>query len=74
LYFTFTAVIKPAVEEGKKVYDAEGLDVDLYSRWMYNVNDIKRRRAENAMSKRKRTNNNAQNTTQKTKTDQHEPH
>jgi hypothetical protein len=24
LYFTFTAVIKPAVEEGKKVYDAEG--------------------------------------------------
>jgi hypothetical protein len=39
LYFAFTAVIKPAVEEGKKVYDAEGLDVDLYSRWMYNVND-----------------------------------
>jgi hypothetical protein len=27
------------VEEGKQFCDAEGLGVDLYSRWMYNINE-----------------------------------
>jgi hypothetical protein len=39
-YFIFlSAVTKPAVEERKKFYDAEGLGVDLYSRSMYTIND-----------------------------------
>jgi hypothetical protein len=43
IFFVFghykTTVTKSVVEEGKTFYDAEGFGVDLYSRWMYNIND-----------------------------------